>query len=109
MGWNIFHWTNLLKTAANLAFNTSRNRVSVVSLGNLFQCLFTLIVMNFLLMCNLKSKVRCLGCWSVGLCFHGLKLHLARENGQSSERGHLYSQGSEFCISDIGGVSFVNI
>lgn len=38
----------------NLALNTSSNEISTASLGNLFQCLTTLIVENFFLMSDLN-------------------------------------------------------
>ncbi|KAK4831170.1 hypothetical protein QYF61_015640 [Mycteria americana] len=44
----------LLKAPSNLALNTSRDGASTASLGNLFQCLATLIVKNFFLISNLN-------------------------------------------------------
>jgi len=54
MGKDIFHDTRLLKAPYNLAFNIPREGASTVSLGNLFQCLTTLIVNNFFLTSNLN-------------------------------------------------------
>ncbi|KAK4827794.1 hypothetical protein QYF61_021747 [Mycteria americana] len=44
----------LLKTPSNLALNNSRDGASTTSLGNLFQCLTTLIVKNFFPISNLN-------------------------------------------------------
>jgi len=42
------------KAPFNLPLNTSRERASTASLGNLFQCLTTLTVKNFFLISSLK-------------------------------------------------------
>jgi len=52
MGKDTFHYTRLLKAPSSLALNT-REWTSTASLGNLFQCLTTLIVKNFSLIANL--------------------------------------------------------
>ena len=44
-----FHETRLLKALSNLALNTARDRAPAASLGNLFQCLTTLIHIEELL------------------------------------------------------------
>ena len=54
MSRDIFHYTRLLKALSNLALNTSREGASTASLGNLFQCLASLIVKNFFLIPNLN-------------------------------------------------------
>jgi len=46
--------TRLLKAPSNLALNTSREGASTAPLGNLFQCLTTLIVKKFFLISNLN-------------------------------------------------------
>ena len=47
-----YHKSRLLKAPSSLALNTSRTPAT--SLGNLFQCLTTLIVKNFFLLSNLN-------------------------------------------------------
>jgi len=44
--------TRLLKATSNLALNTAREGAPTASLGNLCQCLTTLIVKNFFLMAS---------------------------------------------------------
>ena len=41
---DIFHYIRLLKAPPNMALNSSRDGVSIIPLGNLFQCFTTLIV-----------------------------------------------------------------
>ena len=50
------HETRLLKAPSNLALNTARDGASTTTLGNLCQCLTTLIVKNFFLVCNLNNE-----------------------------------------------------
>ena len=57
MSRDIFHQTRLLRAPANLALNISRVGASTASLGNLFQCLTTLMVKNFLLISNLNLNL----------------------------------------------------
>ena len=52
MGRDTFHHTRLLKNPSNPVLNTST--ASTTSLGNLFQCLTTLIVKNVFLISNLN-------------------------------------------------------
>lgn len=49
MGKDIFHRIRLLNTLSNLILNTTNDRVSTVSLGNLYLCLNTLIAKIFFL------------------------------------------------------------
>ena len=49
MGKDIFHYIRLIKAPSNLTLNTSNDGASTTSLGNLFQCLTTLILKNFFL------------------------------------------------------------
>jgi len=49
MGRDNFHYTRLLKVPSNLAFYTSRDSAATAALGNILQCLTTLIVKNFFL------------------------------------------------------------
>jgi len=51
---DILNWTRLLKAPSNLALNTSIDRASTTSLGNLFQHLITIIVKNFFLISHLN-------------------------------------------------------
>ena len=44
----------LLKALSSLILNVSKDRASTTSLGNLFQCLTTLIVKNFFITFNLN-------------------------------------------------------
>jgi len=44
MGRDTFHHTRLLKAPSNPALNTYRERAATTSLGNLCQCLTTLII-----------------------------------------------------------------
>jgi len=46
--------TRLPRATSSLALNASRDGVSTASLGNLFQCVITLWVKNFLLISNLN-------------------------------------------------------
>ena len=50
------HQTRLLTALFSLAWNTSRDGASTASLGNLFQCLTTLSVKNFLLVSDLNLE-----------------------------------------------------
>ena len=52
MGRNIFHLIRLLRAPSNPPLNTAREGVSTTSLGNLLQCLSTLMVKNFFLISN---------------------------------------------------------
>jgi len=54
MGRDTFHYARLLKASSKLDMNTAKDGASTVSLGNLFQCLTTLIVKNFFLRSNLN-------------------------------------------------------
>ena len=54
MARDTFHQTRLLRAPSNLALNTSREGAGTASLGNLFQCLTSHIIKNFLLMCSLN-------------------------------------------------------
>jgi len=49
-----FHQTRLLRAPSNLALNTAREGAATAPLGNLFQCLTTLMVKNFFLISNLN-------------------------------------------------------
>ena len=46
--------TRLPRATSSLAFNASSNRASTTSLSNLFQCMTTLWVKNFLLISNVN-------------------------------------------------------
>ena len=46
--------TRLPRATSSLALNASRDGASTASLGNLFQCVTTLCVKNFLLLSNLN-------------------------------------------------------
>jgi len=48
------HQTRLPRATSSLALNASRDGASTASLGNLFQCVTTLWVKNFLLISNLN-------------------------------------------------------
>jgi len=48
------NYSRLLKAPSNQALNTSRDRASIASLANLFQCLITLIINNLFLISNLN-------------------------------------------------------
>ena len=48
------HQTRLPRATSSLALNASRDGASTTSLGNLFQCVTTLFVKNFLLISNLN-------------------------------------------------------
>jgi len=48
------HQTRLPRATSSLALNASRDGASTTSLGNLFQCVTTLCVKNFLLISNLN-------------------------------------------------------
>jgi len=48
------HQTRLPRATSSLALNASRDEASTASLGNLFQCISTLCVKNFLLISNLN-------------------------------------------------------
>ena len=48
------HQTRLPRATCSLALNASRDGASTASLGNLFQCVTTLCVKNFLLLSNLN-------------------------------------------------------
>ena len=48
------HQTRLPRATSSLALNASRDGASTTSLGNLFQCVTTLWVKNFLLISNLN-------------------------------------------------------
>ena len=54
VGRDTSHQTRLLKAPSSLALNTAREGAATASLGNLFQCLITLMVKNFFLLPNLK-------------------------------------------------------
>ena len=54
MGRDTFQQTKLLKAPPNLALNTSREGESTASLGNLCQCLTTIMVKNFFLIPKLN-------------------------------------------------------
>jgi len=54
MGRDPFHQTRLLRVPSNLALNTAREGASTASLGNLGQCLTTLMVKNFFLISDLN-------------------------------------------------------
>jgi len=49
------HQTRLPSAPSSLALNASRDGASTASLGNLFQCVTTLWVKNFLLISSLNS------------------------------------------------------
>jgi len=49
-----FRQTRLLKDPSNMALNTSSDVTLTASLGNLVQCLTTLVVKNFFLLSNVK-------------------------------------------------------
>ena len=55
MGRDTFHYTRLLKVPFNLALNASRQGTSTASLGNLFQCLTTLIVKTLFITSNINQ------------------------------------------------------
>ena len=57
MGRNTNHQTRLPRATSSLALNASRDGASTASLGNLFQCVTTLCVKNFLLISNLNLTV----------------------------------------------------
>ena len=48
------HWNRLPRATSSLTLNASRDGASTTSLGNLFQCITTLCVKNFLLISNLN-------------------------------------------------------
>ena len=48
------HQTRLPRATSSLALNASRDGASTASLGNLFQCVTTLCLKNFLLISNLN-------------------------------------------------------
>jgi len=48
------HQTRLLKAPSSLALNTAREGAATASLGNLCQCLTTLVVKNFFLISSLN-------------------------------------------------------
>ena len=48
------HQTRLPRATSSLALNASRDQASTTSLGNLFHCVTTLCVKNFLLISNLN-------------------------------------------------------
>ena len=50
------HKTRLSRATSSLALNVFRDGASTASLGNLFQCVTTLCVKNFLLISNLSSQ-----------------------------------------------------
>ena len=54
MGRDSFHYPRLLKAPSNMALNASKEGISIISPGNLFQYLTTLIVKNFLLIASLS-------------------------------------------------------
>jgi len=54
MGRDTFYQNRLLKAPSSLALNTSREGTSTASLGNLCQCLTTLIVKNFFFISHLN-------------------------------------------------------
>ena len=54
------HQTRLPRATSSLALNASRYGASTASLGNLFQCVTTLCVKNFLLISNLNLPCRSL-------------------------------------------------
>ena len=54
MSCDISNWIRLLRAPSNLALNVSRNGASTTSLGNLVQCLTTLIVKYFFLISSLN-------------------------------------------------------
>ncbi|KFU85683.1 Zinc finger CCCH domain-containing protein 11A [Chaetura pelagica] len=70
MGRDTSHQTRLLQAPSNLPFNTARDGAATASLGNLFQCVTTLTVKNFLLMSYLN-----LSCSSSNLLPLILSLH----------------------------------
>jgi len=54
MSRDTFHYTRLLKAPSNLALDTAREGADTASLGNLFQCLNTLIIKNFFFITSLN-------------------------------------------------------
>ena len=54
MGRDTFHYTRFFKATCGLALNTAREGTFTISVGNLFQCLITLIVNNFFPISNLN-------------------------------------------------------
>ena len=53
-GMNIFHQIRLLTALSSLTLNTTRYKASTTLLGNIFQCLITLIIKYFFLLSNLN-------------------------------------------------------
>jgi len=54
MSRDIFHQTTVLRAPSNLALNTAREGAATASLGNLCQCLTTLMMKNFFLISHLN-------------------------------------------------------
>jgi len=70
MSRDIFHQTKVLRAPSNLILNTPREGVSTASLGNLFQCLTTLMVKNFFLVSHLNLPSFSLEQFPVVLSLH---------------------------------------
>jgi len=62
MGRDSFHQTRLLTAPSNLALNIAGEGAATASLGNLCQCLTTLIVKNFLV-CAHRYAHTCSTIW----------------------------------------------
>ena len=54
MSRDLFNWIMLLRVPSNLALNIARGGASTTSLGNLGQCLITLIAKDFFLISSLN-------------------------------------------------------
>ncbi|KAK4829612.1 hypothetical protein QYF61_005739 [Mycteria americana] len=97
------HFQRLLKAPSNLALNTSKDGASTTSLGNLFQCLTTLIGKNFFLISNLNLPSFSLKPLPLALSLHALVLEGC--NKISLEPSHLQAEQPQLSQpAFIGGV-----
>jgi len=72
MSRDIFHQPWLLRAPFSLALNTAREGAATASLGNLGQCLTTLMVKNFFLISNLNLPSFSLELFPLVLSLHTL-------------------------------------
>jgi len=72
MGRDTSHYTTLLKAPSNLTSNTSREGASTAAVGNLFQCLTTLRIKNFFIICDLNLPYFSLQPFPLVLSLHAL-------------------------------------
>jgi len=69
---DIFHQPRVLRAPSSLALNTAREGAAAASLGNLGQCLTTLMGKNFFLISNLNLPSFSLELFPLALSLHTL-------------------------------------